>query len=75
LDFELEVGAIIGGVSNKIGDPIRVDSAEDRIFGFVLLNDWSARDIQGWEYVPLGPFTAKNLMTTISPWIVTVDAL
>jgi len=52
-----------------------MDEAEDRIFGLVLMNDWSARDIQAWEYVPLGPFTAKNFMTTISPWIVSVDAL
>lgn len=52
-----------------------MNQAEDRVFGFVLLNDWSARDIQVWEYVPLGPFGAKNFATTISPWIVTVEAL
>lgn len=75
LDYELEVGAFIGGSANNLGEPINVNQAEDRVFGFVLLNDWSARDIQVWEYVPLGPFGAKNFATTISPWIVTVEAL
>lgn len=63
------------GPGNALGDPIRIDSARDRIFGLVLLNDWSARDIQKWEYVPLGPFGAKNFATTISPWVVTLEAL
>ena len=57
------------------GHPIKVSEAEEYVFGFVLTNDWSARDIQAWEYVPLGPFDAKNFATTISPWVVTVDAL
>lgn len=75
LDFELEMGAFIGGPANEMGTPISMEEAEDRIFGVVLLNDWSARDIQAWEYVPLGPFTAKNFATTISPWIVSLEAL
>jgi fumarylacetoacetase len=58
-----------------MGKPVKVKDAEEYIFGFVLLNDWSARDIQTWEYVPLGPFNAKNFATTISPWIITLDAL
>jgi fumarylacetoacetase len=57
------------------GEPISVANAQDHIFGLVLVNDWSARDIQKWEYVPLGPFLAKNFATTISPWVVTLDAL
>jgi fumarylacetoacetase len=60
---------------NKLGDRIGVNEAEDSIFGYVLMNDWSARDIQMWEYVPLGPFNAKNFGTTISPWVVLTDAL
>jgi fumarylacetoacetase len=75
LDFELELGIVLGGKANKLGEPIAMSAAEDRIFGIVLLNDWSARDIQAWEYVPLGPFTAKNFATSISPWVVTLDAL
>jgi len=75
LDFELEVGVFLGGPPNPLGHPISLPSARDRMFGLVLLNDWSARDIQRWEYVPLGPFTAKNFATTISPWIVTFEAL
>ncbi|EAR94691.1 fumarylacetoacetase (macronuclear) [Tetrahymena thermophila SB210] len=75
LDYELEVAAFVGGPANKMGEPVKVDSAEDRVFGFVLMNDWSARDHQAWEYVPLGPFNGKNFGTTISPWIVTLDAL
>ena len=75
LDFELEVGAFVGGKTNKQGYPIKCANAEENIFGLVLLNDWSARDIQTWEYVPLGPFNAKNFATVISPWIVTIDAL
>ncbi|EFA85955.1 fumarylacetoacetase [Heterostelium album PN500] len=74
LDFELEMGAIIG-TGNKLGQPITIQNAKEHIFGLVLLNDWSARDIQKWEYVPLGPFLAKNFGTTISAWVVTLDAL
>lgn len=74
LDFELEMGAVVGK-SNKHGQPVKVKDAPDHIFGFTLLNDWSARDIQAWEYVPLGPFNAKNFATTISPWIITAEAL
>lgn len=74
LDFELEVG-FLTGPGNELGEPISVDNAEDHIFGLVLVNDWSARDIQKWEYQPLGPFLAKNWATSISPWIVTLDAL
>lgn len=74
LDLELELGAIVG-VNSQMGQRISVEEAEDMIFGYVLLNDWSARDIQAWEYQPLGPFQAKALGTTISPWIVTQAAL
>ena len=74
LDFELEMGFFIGPGS-ELGHPIPVDSASDHIFGMVLVNDWSARDIQKWEYQPLGPFTAKNFATSISPWVVPLDAL
>lgn len=74
LDFELEMGYFVGP-GNKLGQPISVDEAADHIFGMVLVNDWSARDIQKWEYVPLGPFLAKNFATSISPWVVTLDAL
>jgi fumarylacetoacetase len=74
LDFELEVGVLIGP-GNPLGRPIPIDSAGDHIFGMVLVNDWSARDIQQWEYVPLGPFLGKNFATSISPWIVPMDAL
>ncbi len=74
IDFELEVGFVTGdGPEN--GDSIPIESAEDYIFGLVLLNDWSARDIQQWEYVPLGPFLAKNFASCISPWIISIDAL
>jgi fumarylacetoacetase len=75
LDFELEMAFFVGGQSNPLGRPLTMAEAEDRIFGVVVMNDWSARDIQAWEYVPLGPFTAKNFATSISPWIVTLDAL
>ena len=75
LDFELEMAFFLGGPPNDLGRPVTMAEAEDRIFGVVLMNDWSARDIQAWEYVPLGPFTAKNFCTTISPWIVSLDAL
>jgi len=74
LDIELETGFIIGK-GNPLGQPINIDNAEQHIFGMVLLNDWSARDLQAWEYVPLGPFNAKTFATTISPWIVTMEAL
>ncbi len=74
LDYELEVGAIIGR-SNGLGTPVNIDSAEDHIFGLCLVNDWSARDIQKWEYQPLGPFLAKSFATTISPYVVTMEAL
>lgn len=74
LDIELELGAFLCK-SNPMGEPIPIDQAEDYIFGLVLLNDWSARDIQAWEYVPLGPFNSKNFGTTISPWIVLTEAL
>jgi fumarylacetoacetase len=74
LDIELETGFIIGR-GNDLGEPIACADADEHIFGMVLLNDWSARDIQQWEYVPLGPFNAKSFATTISPWIVTLDAL
>lgn len=74
VDFELEM-AFITTDANNLGQPIPVDEAEDYIFGMVLFNDWSARDIQKWEYVPLGPFLAKNWASSISPWIVTLDAL
>lgn len=74
VDFELET-AFITTDANLMGEPIPVEEAEDHIFGMVLFNDWSARDIQKWEYVPLGPFLAKNFASSISPWIVTMDAL
>jgi len=74
LDFELEMGYFIG-VGNNLSEPIPIDKAYDHIFGMVLVNDWSARDIQKWEYVPLGPFLAKNFATSISPWVVTMEAL
>lgn len=74
LDYELEM-AFITSDANKRGKSVNVNEAENHIFGMVLLNDWSARDIQAWEYVPLGPFLGKNFATTISPWIVTLDAL
>ena len=74
LDFELEV-AFLTCTETKLGSHITTQQAEDHIFGFVLFNDWSARDIQQWEYVPLGPFLGKNFGSTISPWIVTMDAL
>ncbi|MDD5363598.1 MAG: fumarylacetoacetase [Ignavibacteria bacterium] len=74
LDFELEMGFFVG-TGNPLGESISVDEAEEHIFGMVIVNDWSARDIQSWEYQPLGPFLAKNFATSISPWIVTLDAL
>jgi fumarylacetoacetase len=74
LDIELEMATIIGK-NNPIGDSIDVNEAEDYVFGFTLFNDWSARDIQRWEYVPLGPFLAKNFFSSMSPWVVTLEAL
>ena len=74
VDFELEVGFLIGP-GNSLGQPISVQDALDHVFGMVLVNDWSARDIQKWEYVPLGPFLSKNFGTSISPWVVTLEAL
>ena len=74
LDIELELGAFICK-NNAMGLPVPISKAADSIFGFVLMNDWSARDIQAWEYVPLGPFNSKNFGTTISPWVVLADAL
>ena len=74
LDLELEMGAIVGADS-ALGDQVSVEQAEAMMFGYVLLNDWSARDVQAWEYQPLGPFQSKALGTTISPWIVTTAAL
>jgi fumarylacetoacetase len=74
LDYELEMAFLIGP-GNPLGQPVAIDRALDHIFGFVLMNDWSARDIQAWEYQPLGPFLAKNFCTSISPWVVTMEAL
>ena len=74
LDYELEFGAFIG-TGNAMGERVVMGEAMDHIFGVVILNDWSARDVQKWEYQPLGPFNAKNFASTISPWIVTIDAL
>jgi fumarylacetoacetase len=74
LDFELETAFIVGK-SNGLGEPVGIDAAPSHIFGMVLLNDWSARDLQQWEYVPLGPFNSKTFATSISPWVVTMEAL
>jgi fumarylacetoacetase len=74
LDYELEVGCFVGA-GNLLGEAIAIDQAENHIFGLCLVNDWSARDIQAWEYQPLGPFLAKSFATTISPWVITLDAL
>jgi fumarylacetoacetase len=73
-DFELETAFLIGP-GNGLGAPVPIDRAADHIFGLVLMNDWSARDVQAWEYQPLGPFLAKNFCTSISPWVVTLEAL
>lgn len=75
MDYELEMGVFIGGHANDIGQRIPIGRARERLFGCVLVNDWSARDVQKWEYQPLGPFNAKNFCTTISPWVVTLEAL
>ncbi len=74
LDIELEMGAVVG-TGNRMGEPVTVQEADDMIFGYVILNDWSARDIQAWEYQPLGPFQAKVFASSISPWVVTKAAL
>ena len=74
LDYELEIGVLIGQ-GNRAGEPIPIERANEHIFGFCLVNDWSARDIQAWEYQPLGPFLGKSFATSISPWVVTADAL
>jgi fumarylacetoacetase len=74
LDYELEVGVWIGP-GNKVGEPIAITGADQHIAGFCLLNDWSARDLQAWEYQPLGPFLSKSFATTLSPWVVTAEAL
>ena len=74
LDYEMEVGCFVGP-GNLQGEPIPIEEAEQHLFGLCLVNDWSARDIQSWEYQPLGPFLAKNFSTTISPWVVSLDAL
>ncbi|KOS19924.1 Fumarylacetoacetase [Escovopsis weberi] len=74
LDYELELGCFVCR-PNEMGEPVAVDAADEHIFGYVLLNDWSARDIQAWEYIPLGPFNSKNFGSSISPWVVLADAL
>ncbi|HYC31165.1 MAG TPA: fumarylacetoacetase, partial [Gemmatimonadales bacterium] len=74
LDYEMELGCFVAG-ENPLGEAASVDAAEDRLFGVCLVNDWSARDVQAWEYQPLGPFLAKNFATTVSPWVVTLEAL
>jgi fumarylacetoacetase len=74
LDYELEVGVYIGA-GNRLGEPIPISEAERHAFGLCLVNDWSARDIQAWEYQPLGPFLAKDFLTSVSPWVVTMEAL
>ncbi len=74
MDYEVEVGIFVGK-GNALGDTIAITDAEDAVFGLCLLNDWSARDMQAWEYQPLGPFLAKNFASTISPWVVTLEAL
>lgn len=74
LDYELELGILVG-TGNGLGEPIALQDAEDHLFGVTLLNDWSARDVQAWEYQPLGPFLSKNFMSTLSPWVVTMEAL
>jgi len=74
IDYEMEIGAFIGK-GNRLGEPVSVETAEDHIFGLCIVNDWSARDIQTWEYQPLGPFLAKSFATSVSPWVVTLDAL
>ena len=74
LDFELELGFYVG-TPTELGETVPIGRAAEHIFGFCLLNDWSARDVQAWEYQPLGPFLGKNFATTVSPWVVTREAL
>jgi fumarylacetoacetase len=74
LDYEMEVGCFVGS-GNRLGQPVPLDTAEEHLFGLCLVNDWSARDIQTWEYQPLGPFLSKSFATTVSPWVVTMEAL
>ena len=74
LDIEAELGFVVGGAS-RLGEPVPLADAGEHLFGVVILNDWSARDLQAWEYVPLGPFLGKSFATSISPWVVTMDAL
>jgi fumarylacetoacetase len=74
LDFELETAFVVG-IGNALGEPVAVEAAPSHVFGMVLLNDWSARDLQQWEYIPLGPFNSKTFATSISPWVVTLEAL
>jgi fumarylacetoacetase len=74
LDYEMELGCFVGP-GNRLGEPVPLDRAEEHLFGLCLVNDWSARDIQTWEYQPLGPFLAKSFATTVSPWVVTMEAL
>src|SRR3712207_9537751 len=71
----MELGLYVAGPENPLGEPVPIAQAPERLFGACLLNDWSARDIQAWEYQPLGPFLSKSFATTISPWVVTLDAL
>ena len=75
LDIEAELGFVVGGPATDLGSPVSLADADEHFFGVVLLNDWSARDIQAWEYVPLGPFLGKSFATSISPWVVTMEAL
>lgn len=75
LDIEAELGFVVGGPPSELGEPVPLADADEHLFGVVLLNDWSARDIQAWEYVPLGPFLGKSFATSISAWVVTMDAL
>jgi fumarylacetoacetase len=74
LDYELEVGVLIG-MPNPLGEPVPIEEAEGHVFGLALFNDWTARDVQAWEYQPLGPFLSKNFASTLSPWVVTLEAL
>ena len=74
LDIEAELGFVVGG-GTRLGEPVTLADADEHLFGVVLLNDWSARDLQAWEYVPLGPFLGKSFATSISPWVVTTEAL
>lgn len=75
LDIEAELGFVVGGAPSRLGEPVALADSDEHLFGVVLLNDWSARDLQAWEYVPLGPFLGKSFATSISPWVATTDAL